>query len=418
MIEDNFFFRKIRPFLLNKKRIHLILTQIFNALIGLVSGKLIAEFISPEQFGLYNLQFALFSFFFSLLIGPTIQFLKSTYFGLVQKVGFKYYIITFIWSFVLMFFLVLIFFSNYKPEIYFNKNFILIILFLIPLTTISNILLDQFNVFDRMNKYSFQTILGSLSGLLFLIFIFYYFAGITKDYTILWLMQLFTITISVSFLIKDYKYVFKSSQIISYKLFLIKHFKFVLPLMFLAIWSWLNSYFDRFALDHFMTLNDVGIYNANYSLGSKFFLLLNPVFLVLITPFVYNQNTIIFKKNIIIKYSKLYFKLGIILLILILIFRNFIGRILLSNNYSNGFDVIFFVAIAYLFITASYLFETVFYVEHKTKVILISNILCAIISMVLNLLLIRYIGIYGAVIAVISSALIKFIYIYIKFQKL
>ena len=413
-----FYIRKIRPFLLNKKRNYLILTQTFNALIGLVSGKLIAEFISPEQFGLYNLQFALFSLFFSLLIGPSIQFLKSTYFGLVQKVGIKYYIITLIWLFVLMFFLVLLFFSNYKPEIYFKKDLILMIFFLIPLTAISNILLDQFNVFDKINKYSIQTILGSLSGLLFLVFVFYYFTGITKNNIILWLMQFFTLTISVAFLIKDYKFVFKSSQIISYKLFLIKHFKFALPLMVLAIWSWLNSYFDRFALEHFMTLNDVGIYNANYSLGSKFFLLLFPIFLVLLTPFVYNTNSIINKKNMIIKYSKSYLKLGLLLLILVFAFRNVIGSILLSNNYSKGFDIIFWVAIAYLFITVSYLFETIFYVEHKTKVILLSNILCAIINIVLNLLLVRYIGLYGAVIAVISSALIKFLYIFYKFQRL
>ena len=120
----------------------------------------------------------------------------------------------------------------------------------------------------------------------------------------------------------------------------------------------------------------------------------------------------------IIKYSKSYLKLGLLLLILVFAFRNVIGSILLSNNYSKGFDIIFWVAISYLFITVSYIFETIFYVEHKTKVILLSNILCAIINIVLNLLLVRYIGLYGAVIAVISSALIKFLYIYYKFQRL
>ena len=418
MIEDNFFIRKLKPFLQNKKRNYLILTQTFNALIGLISGKLIAEFIIPEQFGLYNLQFALFSFFFSLFIGPSIQFLKSTYFGLVQKIGFKYYLITFSWLSILMFFSVLFFFLVYKPEIYFNKYVILIIFFLIPLTAISNILLDQFNVFDKIDKYSIQTILGSFVGLLFLILFFYFFTGFSRNNIILWIMQLSSLAISVTFLIKNYKYIFKSSKIISYKLFLIKHFKFALPLMFLAIWSWLNSYFDRFVLEHFMTLSDVGIYNANYSLGSKFFLLLYPVFLVLMTPLVYSNNSIAYKKVIIIKYSKYYFILGILILILVFIFRNIIGAILLSNNYSKGFDLIFWISIAYLFITASYLFEMIFYVAHKTKVILLSNILCAIVSIVINVLLVQYIGLYGAVIAVISSALIKYLFIFYKFQKL
>ncbi|MDZ7691000.1 MAG: hypothetical protein U5K69_07655 [Balneolaceae bacterium] len=76
----------------NKKRGYLLASQLFTALAGLITGKLIAVFVVPEQFGLYNLQFAAFTFFFSLLIGPTITFLKSTYQDYLFEVGYRPYI--------------------------------------------------------------------------------------------------------------------------------------------------------------------------------------------------------------------------------------------------------------------------------------------------------------------------------------
>ena len=418
MIKYNSIIIKIRTFLENKNRNYLIITQAINALLGLIVGKLIAEFIIPEELGLYNIQFAIFSFFMLLFISPSIQFLKSTYFSFVQKIGIKFYFITLGWLCFLMFFALLLFFSVYKPETFYNKNLTFIFFLIIPLTAFSNILLDQFNVFNKIELFSIQSISSSLTGLIFLIVVFYLFTEVEKNSFILWLMQFFSLVISVIVFIKKYKFVLNKSRIVTYRLFLIKHFRFTFPLMFLALWSWLNSYFDRFVLEHFMTLKDVGVYNANYGLGSKFFLVIYPVFLVLLTPYVYNDNSIRYKKNIILSYSKNYLILGTVVLFIIFVFRKNIGSILLSNSYSDGFNLIFWIALAYFIITATYLFESIFYAYHKTKIILFGTVLCAIVSLVLNLTFVQQIGIYAAVLAVICSSLVRLMYIFYKFQKL
>ncbi len=49
----------------NKQRNYVFFTQVLNALIALITGKLIAVYISPEDFGNYNIQFTDIHFFFN-----------------------------------------------------------------------------------------------------------------------------------------------------------------------------------------------------------------------------------------------------------------------------------------------------------------------------------------------------------------
>src|SRR5690606_14608684 len=100
-----------RKILGNKKRNFLVGTQLLNALLALVGGKLIAEFISPEQFGLYNLQFAAFTFFFSLLINPTIAFIKASYQNLIPKIGLRPFFYVLSLLSILLYFSVIFFFT-------------------------------------------------------------------------------------------------------------------------------------------------------------------------------------------------------------------------------------------------------------------------------------------------------------------
>lgn len=409
---------KIGQLFLNRKRNYLILTQSSNAIIGLISGKLIAEFILPEKFGLYNLQFAVYTFFFTLFVGPSVQFLKSTYYGFLKKVGLKYYINTIILFSVLTFFVVFSFFNLYKPINQGGQVLFIIILFYLICNTTTKLLADQFNVLDNINKFSTHSIVSSGSGLIFLILAFYGFRGFEKNSNTLWLMQLIMALIGVGLFFKYFKVFVKDKPLVTYHAFLVKHFRFTLPLMFLAIWTWVNNYFDRFVIEHYMQLKDVGIYNANYGVGSKFFLLLNPIFLVLLTPLVYQKNTINFKKKTIKRYVKVYSLIAVPILTIVWLSKNHIGNILLSDFYREGFYLIFWVCVAYFIITATYLYESLIYVELKTNYILYGNILGAIVNVVLNIILIPIIGLNGAIFATIASAIIRFLFIYSKFSKL
>ena len=90
----------------------------------------------------------------------------------------------------------------------------------------------------------------------------------------------------------------------------------------------------------------------------------------------------------------------------------------LNKSYEGGFYIIFWLALVYFILTLTYLFETIFYAEHKTKVILNSNIYSAGLNIIFNFLLIPIYGLLGAIISMMISTAFKFLYIYLKFLKL
>jgi O-antigen/teichoic acid export membrane protein len=408
---------QFKELLQNRKRNYLIVTQFINASIGIVAGKLIAQYVSPEQFGLYNLQFAAFTFFFSLLIGPTIIFIKASYQNLMPEYGSKPFFRILGVLMIILALVLVTFFKFYDQNKTISNYFYLILFLLIPLNTTSSLVSDQFNVLDKINLYSSSSVLKAIAGFGSLILFFFILPQYFEGYLILWGMQFLTGLLGFLYFIFKYKTYF-SSKVISYKFLLKKHLHFTMPLMFLAIWSWVNNYFDRYAIESFMSLKDVGIYNASYGLGSKFFLLLSPIFMVILTPKVYGNGTINFKKEVIVKTAKYYFFLGAVILFCLYFLTDIIGSIFLAKAYEQGFYIIFWLALVYLILTATYLFETLFYAEHKTKVILNSNIIAALLNILLNMLLIPILGLMGAVIAMVLSTVFRFGFVCYKFFKL
>ncbi|UZH54654.1 polysaccharide biosynthesis C-terminal domain-containing protein [Salinimicrobium tongyeongense] len=409
--------RNVLKILKNRRRNYVILSQVGNAIIGLLSGKLIAEFILPEQFGIYSLQFAAFTFFFGLLIAPTLRFLKATYTTLYKKIGIVPYL-TCLGVLLLPLYLLLITFFEVNQGKIENKIFLyIIILIFIPFNLISNLLIDQFNVLDKIKELSSLTVLKSFAGLLFLIIIFYLLPANNPDYINLWIMQLIIGISGTLFYWRKFSLIVKSKKV-SYVKFFKRQLRFAGPLMILAFWSWINNFFDRFAIENFMQMKDVGLYNANYGLGAKFFLLLHPIFLIMLTPLVYSNKSIGIKKKAITKYSLVYFFIGGIVLLVLFHLTEVIGTLLLSESYSQGFFLIFWTALAYLFMTATFLYESIFYYEQNTAFILKTHLAAAILNICLNIALIPLYGLNGAIWATILSSILRFGLVVVNFIKL
>jgi O-antigen/teichoic acid export membrane protein len=294
----------------------------------------------------------------------------------------------------------------------------LIVLVTIPVNLLFVLLSDFFNIKNDLKLFSLLNITKVLFSLIFIIFIFTINFKYTNGTVYLWIVQLVGFIISIILFLPKYKILYPTIYKISYLNFIKKYLKYAFPLIFLAFWSWINNYFDRFAIEYYMDVNSVGIYNASYSVGSKFFLLLNPFFLTLLTPIVYKNISISTKKKSIKKYSKLYLLISIPILIIIYFTSNYIGLILLSKKYESGFYLIFWVALAYFFMTIVYLYETIFYAEGKTKIILYSNVLSAILNIALNVILIPIYGLVGAFLATLFSFLIRFLIIILYFRRL
>jgi O-antigen/teichoic acid export membrane protein len=383
--------------------------------VGLVTGKIIAVYFSPEDFGLFNLQFALYTFFFSLLLTPFIQFAKTATKTLLPKLGYSYFLYL-VSILMVVFYLVLLCVFSVKYSIY--NYFFLILIFLIPVNVLFNLLSDYFTVQNSLNLFSLSNLLKNLGSLCFVGLLFYINYKYSDGATLLWIIQIVGFIFGTLLFLPYYKIRLPSIHKISFHNFIKKYGKYAWPLMVLAFWSWINNYFDRFAIEYYLDIKSVGIYNANYAVGSKFFLLLNPFFLTLLTSNIYNTTNISIRKETIKKYSRLYVLISIPILISIYFLSEYIGLFLLSKSYESGFYLIFWISLAYFFLTIVYLYETIFYAESKTKVILFSNIVSAIFNIVLNILLIPLYGLNGAFVATLISFLIRFLVVKFYFNRL
>lgn len=405
----------IKGLLKNRERGYLLLSQIIIAILGLITGKIIAVYFSPADYGLYNLQFALYTFFFSLLISPLMQFFKSTTKTLLPKIGYSFYLYLGI-ILMLSCYLITIALYGYKYEG--NFWFFIILLFTIPSNLLFNLLMDYFNIHNELNLFSAMNLLKSVGGICFISLLYYFNYKYSDGSLVLWILQIISFLIGSLFFIPYFKVKFVSSYNISFKNFFKKYFLFAWPLITLAFWGWVNNYSDRFFIEHYLDVKQVGIYNANYSLGSKFFLLLNPLFLTLLVPKVYSNTSAEKRKRVINKYVGFYILISIPILVLVYFTSNFIGLILLSKSYESGFYMIFWIAVAYFFLTLVFLYETIFYADGNTKVILYSNVIAALFNIALNVILIPCYGLNGAIISTLLSFIIRFFVVQFYFKKL
>tara|TARA_R110002051_G_scaffold78899_1_gene142532 strand:- start:8324 stop:9556 length:1233 start_codon:yes stop_codon:yes gene_type:complete len=399
----------------NKKRNYVLITQVLNALIALIAGKLIAMYISPEDFGNYNIQFATYTFFSTLLISPFIQFIKATNTTLLPRIGSNQYLKTLV-------FIIGITFMLFVSFLYFFYNifdlfFLVIFLLFMLLSTMHSILSDYLNIHNQIFDFSRLSLVKSLSGLIFISIFLVLGLKFMSHVQLLWMMHLMGVVMTVSIFISKYKLITTSFKI-GYDTFLKKYIRFGAPLIFLALWSWVNNYFDRYAIEYFLSMKEVGIYNASYAVGSKFFLMLGPIFIILLTPMVYTQTKKEIKKNTINRYGFYYLICGLPLLIIIYLIKDNIGNLLLSEAYRDGFYIIFWIALSFFIITISNLYESIFYVEQNTKVIMFGNIIAAVINIILNILLIPFYGVMGAALATCAGFFTHFIFIYLNFNRL
>lgn len=405
----------IKKLLKNKEKNYLLLSQIIIAFVGLVTGKIVAIYFIPKDFGFFNLQFATYTFFFSLLISPFIQYLKTVSKTFLPKIGYQ----TFLY---LAIFLILIFYISFLliHTINYGINYwlFLILSIMIPANLMFSLISDYFNIQNRLNLFSLVNLIKNLGSFLFLGILFFINYKYSDGSIILWAVQVIGFLFGIILFMPHYKFNFSTIYKISFVKFSKKYFVYAWPLMILAFWSWINNYFDRFAIEYYLDLKSVGIYNANYAVGSKFFLLLNPFFLTLLIPNIYNNNEIKVRKASINKYVNLYTFVSIPILILIYFLKDFIGLLLLSKSYESGFYLIFWIALAYFFLTVVFLYETIFYAESKTKVILYSNIISAVLNIFLNVLLIPLYGLEGAFIATLVSFGIRFFVVQYYYRKL
>ncbi len=351
---------------------------------------------------------ALFS---SILISPFISYLKN------ENIKIKYGSQGIKWFFIL-FGLTFLFFIGMHLilDINISKLTYSVIFLYICITGLVNVLLDNLLTTGLLDVHSNVTIVRSLSALaLFSLLIILNLNTIDNDITI-WSVYLFS-NLVVVILVNKFYFHGQENKNLNFMVNRSDFKKYSMPLMFLGLWAWLSNYFDRFAIEYFLDLKQVGLYSAGYSIGSKVFLSITPIFIILLNPIVYSQETLSAIKSKIDNYTKYFIILAFVILSVLFCCYSQLGEVLLSNKYTEGFVIIFWTALSYFLLSTIHIYEVLIYARGKTKWILYTNISAAIVNIGLNVSLIPRYGILGAAYATCIGFLLQLLLTVRYFRK-
>jgi O-antigen/teichoic acid export membrane protein len=200
------------------------------------------------------------------------------------------------------------------------------------------------------------------------------------------------------FMLKNYlSFLFNKQMIID-------SLKYGIPLIPHTLSSWVSNLSDRWILNLFVPLSQVGI----YSLGAQFGSLLG----VLLTGFNYAWVPFVMSslkeneshaKQKISRLTTYYMGILVLLVLIIVFFAPIVLRIMATQKFYDAIPIIPYIVFA-MFWQGIYFMSVnpLFYLK-KTQYLAIISIISAIINISCNLLLIPIYGIYGAAISTIIS---------------
>jgi O-antigen/teichoic acid export membrane protein len=179
--------------------------------------------------------------------------------------------------------------------------------------------------------------------------------------------------------------------------------RYALPLIPLAVISWMSSLSDRYLIGGMAGLEQVGIYVAIYGLVSQPFLMTQLVIEQTVRPVYFEAiacgNSAREQKAFLslLAATGLACVCGVAIITL---FRGEIAGLLLAKKYRSGAGLIPWVALGYAFLSISYVFEKICYAYKRTKDVLVIEAAGAAACLCLEIPAIYYFGIYGAAVSV------------------
>ena len=197
-----------------------------------------------------------------------------------------------------------------------------------------------------------------------------------------------------------------------FKLSILKNsLMFSWPLLPGLLSAWILNLSDRVFIERYFDLHDVGIYSLGYKIAGLVLILSN-AFILAYNPIFYklaNSDDQISAKRTLYNYNNAY----ITVVMTIAFLMSFLSReaiyIFLDSKYYEAYKIVPLISIAYVISIVSGLFNIMIYQDKKVAPLALIGISGAFINILLNMILIKPFGIYGAAYATIISFVVIFI---------
>ena len=296
-------------------------------------------------------------------------------------------------------------------------NWLLLISIILFFDSISSRLLIIIRLLEKPWYYLFIGFSNILSSLIFAIYYIEYQNLGEKGAVFALLLTSFVQFLGLSPLL------FRNISISQFNVSLLKKmFSFGIPFFPAAILFIITGLIDRFFINYYLGVEQVGIYGAGYKIGSIISIIIIAFNLNWQPYYLKHHKDKLFAKNV-EKISQFFSVFLLLITTLISISWELIIKIQLFDYYLIGSEfwisgiIIPWVAFGYYFYGLFILQMPSVYIKNKQLWVPLFWALAAISNIILNALLIPMLGLEGAGLATLTSYLIMFISIYIKNQK-
>ena len=294
---------------------------------------------------------------------------------------------------------------NFKNNIYMITNLIILM--------VSNVLLQILRGIGKNKEYSIASILTGIITLLTNIILILIFKSDAKSILISSSIANLICIIYIISKIKLFKY-FKFKLINKCKIKEILTYS--LPMIPNALSWWVVNVSDRTIITTFLG----SVYNGIYTISCKFSNILNSIFAIFNMSWqetaslhIDDEDKDNFFTDIINKLLMLFATFSILIVAIL----PFAFNILIGNNYIDSYKYIPILIYSNLWNILISLIGGIYVAKKRTKEIATTTIYSAIINIIINLLLIKKIGLYAACISTLIAYMIMGIYRYIDCKK-
>ena len=315
--------------------------------------------------------------------------------------------------------LVFSFGADYISEEFFNNsklvNYFFIITLSMPLFIFHEIFLYFFIAVKKFRLYNlFMFVLPNFFLIIFLL-LFYYFNQ-PEHYTFLaFAISIFIVVVMEAIAIFELNPKKESSFVSTKELV-----KIASPLMFSGLMLYLLNWTAVIMLGMMMTDKDVGIYNVAYRVGTVGFLIIISVNLIIMPKMaeLYGQKNMVELKKLIHRSTKLIAVLSVPIVLVLIIFREFILSIF-SAEAVEGSTSLIIIAVGVLFSAICGNVDQILNMTNNERLFRNIAIFCFFVNVAFNYLLIPYYGIEGAAMSsLITNVLLNAIGLFYMKKKL
>jgi O-antigen/teichoic acid export membrane protein len=386
---------------------------------GIITIKIFTYLMSPSDYGHLGLISSISSFYITTFVSPLMQGASRFYLYKEPLLSFDYVnkLLKLIQKITVITGILFIGYIFYIENIY---KAIIAVLFL------GTLVLDargQWNtsflhLMRKRLEYTFATSLFNWLKLFIAIFLFFTLDNLKDIYIVMfaWLLS--------SYISNQYS----KNEINKLDLFSsgndlpdkqnIK--KFIINFLILNIFLWIQSWADKWIINYSLgASNDLGIFISYSQISVIPFVALNGLIIMYYGPIIYekiskstdlsNLNDI---KGEISLLKRVYFISSIFILFIMYILSSFILKYLLGTRYLIDTNLFLIISISSLLFNYSQIQSFSIQCTGELKNLLLPNIIAGSLLIIINLLIVRKFGVYGAIFASIGMLLFKILILY------